>query len=161
VVLRTRPLPAAERWLAGPGDPFDLLRRLHRPASLLWDGATVWALLDGHPADVDAQTRLTGLDGATGGPPALPPHRWSLRPSQLRSLATAGRDGGPGGRFVAEVGIGVVHREVPQPPRPADPAVAALHLRVKALFDPTGRLAPGRDPLAASGADAPVSGGAR
>ncbi|HET9612442.1 MAG TPA: FAD-binding protein [Acidimicrobiales bacterium] len=69
VVLRTRPLPAAERWLAGEADPFALVHRLHRPAAVLWDGVTTWVLLDGHPADVAAQARVTGLAEA-GGPPA-------------------------------------------------------------------------------------------
>jgi FAD/FMN-containing dehydrogenase len=144
VVLRTRPLPAAERWLAGETDPFALVHRLHRPAAVLWDGVTTWVLLDGHPADVAAQARVTGLAEA-GGPPDLPQHRWSLRPSDLPRLA------GPAGRFLAEVGVGVVHAEAPPPPRVADPAVAALHRRIKDLFDPTGRLNPGRDPLAAAG----------
>lgn len=171
VVLRTRPLPATERWLAGPADPFALARRLHRPAAVLWDGSTTWVLLDGHPADVDEQARLTGLDDADG-PPALPPHRWSLRPSALRTLpegavapaVTARRLADDGrtaavddrlpagavrpGAFVAEVGVGIVHADVPPPSRPVDPAVAALHAAIKRQFDPTGRLAPGRDPRA-------------
>jgi FAD/FMN-containing dehydrogenase len=138
LVLRTRPLPATQRWLAGEADPFALLRRLHRPASVLWDGTTTWVLLDGHPADVGAQVRLCeGLAPVEGGP-SLPPHRWSLRPSELRALE---------GEFVAEVGVGTVHRPDPRPPRPVDPAVRSLHQRIKALFDSTGRLAPGRDPL--------------
>jgi FAD/FMN-containing dehydrogenase len=157
VVLRTRPVPPAERWLAAAADPFALVRRLHRPASVLWDGTTTWVLLDGHPADVEAQAALTGLADAAG-PPDLPAHRWSLRPSALRSLA--GPAGGAGrraeaqapGRFVAEIGVGVVHADAPRPPEPApvDPAVARLHRRIKTLFDPTGRLAPGRNPLAAA-----------
>ena len=150
VVLRTRPLPATERWLAGETDPFALLRRLHRPASVLWDGTTTWVLLDGHPADVEAQAALTGLADATG-PPERPPHRWSLRPSDLRSLADGDDRIGAGrrpGRFVAEVGVGIVHADVPQNAPPADPAVLRLHRRIKDLFDPTGRLAPGRRPLA-------------
>jgi hypothetical protein len=101
-------------------------------------------LLDGHPDDVEAQARVAGLPEAPAGPPDLPPHRWSLRPSELAALA-----GGPD-PFVAEVGVGVVHRAVPPPVRPVDPAVVALHRRLKAVYDPTGRLAPGRDPLAAA-----------
>jgi glycolate dehydrogenase FAD-binding subunit len=145
VVLRTRPLPAAERWLAGEADPdpFALAARLHRPAAVLWDGTTTWVLLDGHPADVEAQARLAGLPEAPdGGPPDLPPHRWSLRPSDLDWLANHPEP------FVAEVGVGVVHRSVPQPERTVDPAVVALHRRLKRVYDPGGRLAPGRDPLA-------------
>ena len=149
VVLRPRPLPATERWLAGETDPFELVRRLHRPACVLWDGRTTWVLLDGHPADVEAQAALTGLADAAG-PPELPPHRWSLRPSELRSLAGAGTDASvpAPGRLLAQVGVGVVHADVPRTPPPADPAVVHLHRRIKDLFDPTGRLAPGRSPLA-------------
>jgi glycolate oxidase FAD binding subunit len=138
VVLRTRPLPAAERWLAGEADPFALAARLHRPAAILWDGSTTWVLLDGHPADVAAQEAVCDGLAPVAGSPALPPHRWSLRPAELRALD---------GEFVAEVGVGVVHRPDPAPPRPVDPAVATLHARIKSLFDPEGRLGPGRDPL--------------
>ena len=150
VVLRTRPLPTAERWLVGEADPFALAERLYRPASILWDGTTTWVLLDGHPDDADAQAALTGLDGADG-PPELPPHRWSLRPSELVALPTG--SGISTGRFVAEVGVGVIHAERPSPPRPVDRHVVELHRRIKAVFDPTGRLNPGHDPLAAPTAE--------
>jgi hypothetical protein len=43
-----------------------------------------------------------------------------------------------------------VHQHEPPPSRQVDPVVMALHRRVKATFDPRGRLAPGRDPLAAT-----------
>lgn len=152
VVLRTRPRPAAERWVAGPADPLDVLRRLHRPAAVLWDGTTTWVLLDGHPDDVEAQAALAGLP-QVDGPPALPPHRWSMHPSEIGTLP-ADR-----GRFVAEVGVGVVHHECPSPPRPVDPQVVELHRRIRAAFDPTGRLASGRDPLTGTTAtDATVAG---
>ncbi len=142
VVLRTRPAPAASRWVAGEVDPAALLRRLHRPSAVLWDGTTTWALIEGHPADVEDQARLAGLPDAPG-PPPLPPHRWSVRPAEIFRLAA----GGGLGAFVAEVGVGVVHASVPPPPRAVDPAVVRLHERTKALFDPTNRLAPGRSPL--------------
>ncbi len=143
VVLRTRPEPAAERWVAGEADPFALLRSLYRPASVLWDGATTWVLLDGHPDDVEAQAAVTGL-AESDGPPPPPPHRWTLCPRDVRGFAD---DGGPN-RYLAQVGVGVVHASAPQPPRPVAAEVVALHRRIKRLFDPTGRLAPGRDPLA-------------
>jgi glycolate oxidase FAD binding subunit len=141
VVLRTRPLPAASVWLAGQTDPFALAHRLHRPSAVLWDGTTTWLLLEGHPRDVGSQARGLGL-AEVEGPPALPPRRRSLRPGALRDLSP-----GDAGGFVAEVGVGVVHQHQP-PARPAvDPAVATLHQRLKHAFDPTGRLAPGRDVL--------------
>lgn len=141
VVLRTRPLPAQSRWFAGEADPFDLLGRLYRPSSLLWDGTTTWLLLEGHPDDVAAQGALAGLDilSPPAAPPALPPWQWSLRPAELRSLPLDGH-----GPFVAEVGVGVVHRHQPGPSRSLEPTVAELHHRLKSSFDPTGRLAPGR-----------------
>lgn len=129
VVLRVRPRPEASRWLMGAADPFAVRRRLPLPSSILWDGVTTWVLLEGHPADVAAQAGLLGggfVD--VPGPPSLPPYRWSLRPSELRALD---------GRFVAEVGVGTVHREEPQPPRPVHP----LNRRVRELFDPNRRFA--------------------
>lgn len=127
-VLRVQPMPAVSRWLMGAADPFAVRRRLARPSSILWDGEVVWVLLEGHPADVAAEAAALGtafVDCA--GPPELPPHRWSLRPSELRGLE---------GDFVAEVGVGTVHRHAPQPPRPLNP----LHERVRAQFDPDRRL---------------------
>lgn len=137
VLLRTRPLPAAERWVGGPADPSDVASALHRPTAVLWDGDTTWALLTGHEVDVEAQSQVTaGLGLSPSARPPLPPHRWSLPPGDLRSVTGRG--------WVAEWGVGVVHHREPQPPRPVDPVVRSLHQRIKAAFDPTGRLAPGR-----------------
>jgi glycolate oxidase FAD binding subunit len=140
-VLRTRPVPAYEQWFAADDvDVFALTRRLYRVTSVLWDGTTAWVLLDGHVKDVTAQAKSCGLHAIDPGTlPRLPEQRWSLAPSALSTLPDDGH-----GPFVAEIGVGVVHRTVPQPARTADPAVAALSARVKAAFDPTGRLAPGR-----------------
>ena len=143
VVLRTRPVPSCERWYVGTGvDPFALLRRTHRPAAVLWDGTTTWLLLDGHPADVEAQGRASGLSEIDPSAlPTLPPHRWSLPPSGLRDLP-----GDKHGAFVAEVGVGVVHRTTPQPRRDVALPIVELQRRIKEAFDPTGRFAPGRTP---------------
>jgi hypothetical protein len=54
--------------------------------------------------------------------------------------------------FVAEVGVGVVHRAAPQGPRSVSPTVRALGASVKQAFDPTLRLNPGRDPYAGAAA---------
>lgn len=153
VVLRTRPLPTASRWLRGSApavDPFAVVRTLYRPNAVLWDGETTWALLEGHSADVDAQTDLAASLGLAPCPPGerpdlgAVPHRRSLGPHEL-----AGADLGPVGSYVAEVGVGVVHQAEPPAPRRLHPPLAALHRRVKAAFDPGGRLNPGRDPAAA------------
>ena len=139
LVLRTRPVPAVERWFTAPSGP-DVWRRLHRPLAARWDGRTTWVLLAGHGADVDGQAAVHGLEPADGGPSTDGlAHRWSLPVADLDALPNDGD-----GPFVAELGVGVVHRTVPQPPRAVDPAVRAVHDRLKASFDPTGRLAPGR-----------------
>ena len=154
VVLRCRPMPVVERWLVGEGeDPFALRRRLPDPTAILWDGGRTWVLLGGDPGDVAAQVILAG-PGFLGceGPPHLPTAgRRSLRPGALAAFAAAR----PVGCFVAEIGVGSVHLALgalavdPTPEAALDPGVVALNRRVKALFDPTGRLNPGRDPLAA------------
>ncbi len=142
VILRTRPLPVGERWFCSERDPWDLLRHLYRPTSVLWDGRTTWVLLDGHVDDVEEQARICGL-GPGDGPPELPGHRRSMPPSELSSLVTQ-----ESGAFVAEIGVGVVHHDRPAPPAQVDPTLAALHDRIKSEFDPNGRLNPGLDVLA-------------
>jgi glycolate oxidase FAD binding subunit len=143
VILRTRPLPIGERWYTSTRDPWDLLGVLYRPSAILWDGHTTWVLLDGHVDDVAAQVELGSLRAADG-PPDLPVHRWSMPPSEVRSLVDEP------GAFVAEIGVGVVHHSQRAPVRAVDPTVRSLHDRIKHEFDPTGRLNPGLDVLAVS-----------
>lgn len=146
VVLRCSPRPAVATWWRAEGaDPFAARGRLFRPSSILWDGATTWVLLEGGEADVRAERAALGAGwDEAGAPPALPSAgRRSMAPSQLRTLAFEP------GTFVAEVGVGTVHLGeaalAAAPPAPApDPSTFELHRRVKAAFDPTGRMNPGR-----------------
>lgn len=144
VVLRVRPRPPVSAWLRGAVDDPDHLRRiLLRPSSILWDGAATWVLLEGHAADVDAEIKALGSEFApVGQPPLLPDGgRWSVPPSTIHEVVT----GFVPGTFVAEVGVGTVHVSTPpQPAPPLSPATATLHRRIKANFDPSGRLNPGR-----------------
>lgn len=153
VVLRTRPLPAASEWVRGVcDDPWTLARpRLAasaaplEPSAVLWDGTTVWVLLEGHEGDVTDAVDALGTRALhpCEGPPALPPHRWSIDPADL--AATVAGSAEP---FIAEVGVGTVHHTRPGFPRTAPAGVRSLSHRMKSLFDPTGRLNPGRDVLA-------------
>lgn len=143
VILRTRPLPRHSRWFTSDHDPSVLLESLYRPVSILWDGTTTWLRLDGDPADVTAAAKQFELV-ETQGPPSLPTeHRWSLPPSVMRDELVGSND-----RFVAEIGVGVVHSTVPRQVAEPHGPVADLHRRIKQQFDPTGRLNPGVDPLA-------------
>jgi glycolate oxidase FAD binding subunit len=109
---------------------------------VLWDGTSVWVLLEGHREDVVTQAAALGLRDADP-PDDLPSGgRWSLPPGRLHELAGSGR-------FVAEIGVGVVHHESPQPTVPVDPTIVELHRRLKHQFDPAGRLNPGVDVLQA------------
>lgn len=141
VVVRTRPVPAAEQWCEVPGGPA-VVAALHKPAAALWDGTTTWVLLDGHPDDINAQVAQHGLVPLEARPPGLGnglDERWSVPVAAIGGLPDDGH-----GPFLAQLGVGVVHRALPQPPRTVDPAVERLHDRLKSAFDPTGRLAPGR-----------------
>ena len=144
VLLRTVPVAETERWVRLTGADVGTVRSCHTAASVLWDGADVWALLSGYEVDVDADLDRLGAREDAGGPPALPPYRWSCTPAEA---AAFGARNGSAGPFVAEIGVGVVHASEPQPPLPVDPGVAELNRRFKERFDPTGRLNPGRGPL--------------
>ena len=142
-VLRTNPIPAASRWLSTVGvDPLVALDSIHRAAQVLWDGTTTWILLEGHGPDIEAETAsLHDLAGfaEVSGPPAVPPHRWSLSPAEVMGLPAANE-----GSTVVAVGVGLAWSDVPQPARPLPTGTDSLATRIKQNFDPTGRLNPGR-----------------
>ena len=104
-----------------------------------WDGATTWALLEGHPDDLAALAAANGLE-PIDAPPDLPSGgRWSVAPDAIAALT---------GTFVAEIGVGIVHHSDPPPAPTIDPTVRRLNEAIKQRFDPTGRLNPGVDVLA-------------
>ncbi len=145
VIMRTRPIARSSQWYAREGDPWELLARLYRPTSLLWDGVQTFALLEGHEDDRSAEARDLGLQPCAG-PPELPTGgRRSLPPGDLRT--TMERSGAAPGEFVAEVGVGIVHTRIPSPPHAVPEPVRLLHARVKHAFDPANRLNPGRSVL--------------
>lgn len=138
VVLRTRPLPKRSQWFTADSVDADaigpLFGAIYRPTSVLWDGSSVWVLLEGHPDDVESQATRHGLQ-ACDGLPALPGgSRRPVRPADVAAQR---------GRFVAEVGVGIVHHADPWESPGRDPRAAALAHEVKRQFDPHGRLNPG------------------
>lgn len=145
LVLRTNPIPAVSRWVTSTDvDPFAVADALLHPSAVLHDGETTSVLLEGYEPDVDAELRRlvtvgTFTDGA--GPPPLPDHRWSMAPGDLRTL-----DRSMTGAAVASLGVGRVWAERPAPSAPFDPVIDLISGRMKANFDPTGRLNPGRRP---------------
>jgi glycolate oxidase FAD binding subunit len=140
VILRTRPIAQHAQWFAAEADdPSVVFAGLYRPASVLWNGVTVWALLEGHPSDVAAEARAHGLVEVEG-PPDLPGERVVVAPSEQSSLGVRLEPR----TFVAELGVGVMHvAPGALAARAPDPGVVALRDRIKARFDPTGRLNPG------------------
>lgn len=141
VILRALPVPPAAQWLAGDGDPFAAFDVLYRPSSILWNGSHAWILLEGDPSDVAAEAARVaplGFSPVEGGPRIPAAGRESMRPADLPGLA------GTGGEWLAEVGVGLVHRAEPVTAGAVAPANAALMAALKERLDPVGRLNPGR-----------------
>lgn len=148
VILRTNPIPAASTWRRVSGvDPVELHARLLRPSCVLWDGDTTWVHLEGHPGDVDHELGVIDALGPRAaaevdGPPDLPAHRWALKPS----IAVQPQKCSLPGPFVVSIGVGTSWADTPQPARVRDHGALEVAKRMKRLFDPTGRLNPGRKP---------------
>ena len=148
VVLRTNPIPPSSLWVtSSDADPFAAFDLTLRPSAILWDGQRTWVQLEGHEPDVLAERRalstLGTFEDCESSPP-LPPHRWSMAPGQLPGFATV-----DAGAFVASVGVGTVWADKPQPSCSPDSTSLEIAARMKQLFDPSGRLNPGRVPAAA------------
>lgn len=143
VVLRTRPLPRFSSWFVRSApDPDQLLSTVHRPTAMVWDGLSVRVLLEGHPRDVELTARANDLTPCAAPEVPTAGHRL-LRPADLVDVCA----GLPPGRFLAELGVGVVHLDdvgLLGPPVPPPAAVLRLQERIKRAFDPSGRLSPGR-----------------
>ncbi|MBG02444.1 MAG: hypothetical protein CL470_09285 [Acidimicrobiaceae bacterium] len=143
VTLRTNPIPVENTWLtADSTDPMNIFNSLYKPASVLWNGETIWAHLEGHKPDVENQKKTLSKIGnfeEIEREPELPRYRWSLPPANLYEISKYKM-----GNFVASIGVGTVWAEYPQPKRIADKGKLIIAERLKQQFDPTNRLNPGR-----------------
>jgi hypothetical protein len=146
VILRTQPRAPFEQWYCRTGTPWELLRSLYRPVSLLWDGLRCFVLLEGNGRDVQLEAEAHGL-GACDAPNIMRfAHRWSVSPSEIEgSLSQIGVQPG---EYLAEVGVGIIHLDSAPPPRLVSPQIFTLHQRIKHNLDPEGRLNPGVDVIA-------------
>jgi glycolate dehydrogenase FAD-binding subunit len=175
VTLRCRPRPVHAQWFVSP----EVRATLYRPAAMLWDGRVVHILCEGDATDVAAQT----AELQPSNPPSLPdgPHRGriSVAPGRLDALVSRLDTV----RWCAELGVGTVHvaadtaadlRDVRDAARAHGGWMLreaggdgidgfgrplpnlALMQRIKAAFDPTGKLAPGKLPLGPSAPDQDV-----
>jgi glycolate oxidase FAD binding subunit len=140
VILRTRPIARHSKWFwATTDDPTELLRSLHRPVSLLWNGESVWVLLEGHERDVLQQAGAHELIECDS-PPAPPRYRRTVSPAEQVAIGRRLTVG----TFLAEIGVGVMHTELDVIDVAApSTAVRELSARVKRQFDPAGRFNPG------------------
>jgi glycolate oxidase FAD binding subunit len=126
----------------------EVLRRVYRPASVLWDGHTVWFCIEGNSRDCDEtiQQLATDLGAPTevAGPPELNtfPFRESIPPAELAGLVQGHMHQGTV-QLLVEAGVGIVHRQTPAEPKATDKTIEILHHRMIQQFNPTGRLNPG------------------
>ena len=145
VILRTNPIPAESLWVRASGvDAQQVFDALLHPSAVLSNGEHVWVQLEGHGPDVDHQGEVLETLGdfdTVDGPPELPEPRWSLSPAEAAAFTPSA-----GTQFVSAIGLGLVFAESPQPERQIEAAAGIIGDRMKANFDPTGRLNPGRNP---------------
>jgi glycolate oxidase FAD binding subunit len=179
VTLRCRPLPQAAQWFR-TADGSRCFRPTARIVADAGEGAGESVLLEGRQVDIDAQSREFGLE-PVAEPPAAPegPHRGriSVPPERVRDLL---RILPVGARVRAELGVGTLVVAVDsvadftacraaarsvggwmlrEAGGPADddgfgvsPVAPRLAARIRAAFDPAGRMNPGRLPFEAAGA---------
>ncbi len=180
VILRASPRPAVARWYRTDADPAAVRAACFAPSLIAWGPEQTSVLLEGDPADVAAQSSAARLDEQDTAPSwPTGPHRGriSVAPARVRDLGSALT--GCGVAWLAEWGVGTVHVASATEPGLADARAAAhaaggwllreagapgldgfgvpvandaVTARIKAAFDPSGKLAPGRLPLGAPSA---------
>jgi glycolate oxidase FAD binding subunit len=177
VILRCQPRPARIAWFRADDPDTVLARCLRPSSILWRGGGDTVVLLEGHPDDLELEARAAGLEPVDERPPwPAGPHRGriSVAPRRLEDLGRALSALGDAVVWCAEWGVGTVHVAAPDEAGLAAARAAAgtcggwllreagapdldgfggplpnveLMARVKAAFDPTDKLAPGRLPF--------------
>jgi FAD/FMN-containing dehydrogenase len=185
VIVRSSPRPRLSRWYRTHGDPAAVRAACFAPSLIAWGPEHTTVLLEGNPDDVATQATAAGLDATSdelSWPSGGHRGRISVAPGRLRELGAALTARGVA--WLAEWGVGTVHvasgteaglaearaaagaaggwllREAGAPGLDgfgvALPNAAVMN-RIKGAFDPTGKLAPGRLPFAATPAQRQAS----
>jgi glycolate oxidase FAD binding subunit len=177
VILRCQPRPAATSWFVGGDPADVRRRCFRPSTILWRGEDRSEVLLEGYEADVQAERTAAGLEPAGGAAVLPDgPHRGriAVAPRELRATGTALATLGDEVRWAAEWGVGTVHvAATSEDGLAAARTIAeqaggwllrergaprldgfgralpnrALMARIKAGFDPDGKLSPGRMPL--------------
>jgi len=175
VILRCQPTPQVSTWWQTSEDPAAVRSHLVAPSTIAWSATGTAVLLEGDPDDVAAQARAGGLEPGDAPPWPEAAHRGrvSVAPGRTRDVGGA-LDDVTGVTWLAEWSVGTVHVAADSEAglRAARAAAAAcggwllreagapgldgfgialpnadVTARVKAAFDPAGKLSPGRLPI--------------
>jgi len=178
VILRCQPVPATAGWFTGGDPAEVRRRCFRPSTMLWRGDDHTEVLLEGHARDVESERVAAGLEPAGAPPDwPEGPHRGriSVAPGDLRSVGRGLDELGTGVRWVAEWGVGTVHVATTTEDGLARARAVAeqtggwllreagaagldgfgcalpngdVMARIKAAFDPAGKLAPGRLPVA-------------
>ncbi len=141
VILRTRPQSEKSVWLQGGLQPEEARHVCFQPASLLWNGKETFIQLEGHGIDVDSEVlKLKNLGYEEMGkecPISIP---------RFRHKFVNGMRFNSG---IVDVYSSIIYKseEAAEPQHSKE--VVRLGNTVRKMFDPSGRLNPGRDPYRA------------
>lgn len=110
VTLRCEPEAPARAWLVTSLSSAEVLRRAFRPAAVLVTPDATFVLLEGHAADIAAETERLGAD-LLAAAPELPDGpcrgRIAVRPRMVETLCRSLH--AEGIRALGEAGVGTIH----------------------------------------------------
>lgn len=141
VILRTRPRPEKSVWLQGRLHPEEAQSLCFQPSSLLWDGEGTCIQLEGYGRDVDSQASLLKNIGFIEKGRECP-----IKIPKFRQKFSNGEDINGG---VVDVYSSILYSDTEALVPQYSEDLVRLGNKVRKMFDPLGRLNPGRDPYRA------------